>query len=187
MGENAEPRRLALWDRDATIIVDEGYLKELDRDGFAWGAIEGLRMFPAAGFVLPVIPDQSGVHRGFFDAGTVSQIHPRLQSLLAAEGLALDAIYICPNGPGDHCGCRKPGPGMAQGALRDLAFCRSRAVAIGDSVAEMQAAATAGVMSIRVASSGECGGTEVTTDFPEAARRACTLFANQDAGEPMCT
>jgi D-glycero-D-manno-heptose 1,7-bisphosphate phosphatase len=40
--DGAAPRRLALLDRDGTIIVDKGYLKDPDGIEFARGAIEGL-------------------------------------------------------------------------------------------------------------------------------------------------
>jgi D-glycero-D-manno-heptose 1,7-bisphosphate phosphatase len=111
--DGAAPRRLALLDRDGTIIVDKGYLKDPEGIEFARGAIEGLRLLRDASFTLAVITNQSGVARGFFDAATVERIHGRLQSLLAAQGLRLEAIYYCPHGPEEHCDCRKPRPGMS--------------------------------------------------------------------------
>ena len=101
MNHSAAPRRVALIDRDGTIIVDKVYLSDPDGIEFAPGAIEGLRLLRDAGFALVLITNQSGIARGYFDAARLEQIHDRLRSMLAAEGLTLEAIYVCPHGPDD--------------------------------------------------------------------------------------
>ena len=67
MKETAAPKRLALIDRDGTIIVDKVYLSDPDGIEFAPGAIEGLRLLRDAGFTLVLITNQSGIARGYFD------------------------------------------------------------------------------------------------------------------------
>src|SRR5271154_1984418 len=99
MDPTARPRRVALIDRDGTIIVDKVYLSDPDGIEFAPGAIEGLRLLRDAGFALVLVTNQSGIGRGYFDLGRLEQIHDRLRSMLAAEGLSLEAIYVCPHGP----------------------------------------------------------------------------------------
>jgi D-glycero-D-manno-heptose 1,7-bisphosphate phosphatase len=93
--------------------------------------------------------------------------------MLAAEGLRLEAIYVCPHGPDDGCDCRKPAPGMVKSAMRDFSFGPDQAVFIGDSDADMGAAAAAGVTGFRVASGA-------ATNFLEAAQRACALLAERE-------
>ena len=88
MKETATPRRLALIDRDGTIIVDKVYLSDPDGIEFAPGAIEGLRLLRDAGFTLVLITNQSGIARGYFDVATLERIHDRLLSMLAAGGSA---------------------------------------------------------------------------------------------------
>jgi D-glycero-D-manno-heptose 1,7-bisphosphate phosphatase len=175
------PRRVALIDRDGTIIVDKVYLRDPDGIEFAPGAIEGLRLLRDAGFALVLITNQSGIARGYFDAARLEQIHGRLQSMLAAEGLRLDAIYVCPHGPDEKCACRKPAPGMVTSAMRDLGFGPDEAVLIGDSDADMGAAAAAGVVGLRVTSAGKSAG--APADFLEAARRARVLLAEREGGQ----
>jgi D-glycero-D-manno-heptose 1,7-bisphosphate phosphatase len=175
------PRRVALIDRDGTIIVDKVYLRDPDGIEFAPGAIEGLRLLRDAGFALVLITNQSGIARGYFDAARLEQIHGRLQSMLAAEGLRLEAIYVCPHGPHDGCDCRKPAPGMVKSAMRDLGFGPDEAVLIGDSDADMGAAAAAGVVGLRVTSAGKSAG--APADFLEAARRARVLLAEREGGQ----
>jgi D-glycero-D-manno-heptose 1,7-bisphosphate phosphatase len=182
MDQSTPPKRVALIDRDGTIIVDKVYLRDPDGVEFAPGAIEGLRLLRDAGFALVLITNQSGIARGYFDAARLEQIHDRLQSMLAAEGLRLKAIYVCPHGPDDGCDCRKPAPGMVKSAMRDLGFTPDQAVLIGDSDADMGAATAAGVAGLRVraARSAALG---AAADFLEAARLACLLMAERDGGE----
>jgi D-glycero-D-manno-heptose 1,7-bisphosphate phosphatase len=175
MKETIPPRRVALVDRDGTIIVDKVYLSDPGGIEFAPGAIEGLKLLRDAGFALVLITNQSGIARGYFDVATLKQIHDRLRSMLGAEGLELEAIYFCPHGPDDGCECRKPQPGMIRQAMRDLRFRSDEAVLIGDSDADMGAAAAAGVASVRV--SARVAAIGAAHDFLEAARRARALLA----------
>ena len=182
MGQSTAPRRVALIDRDGTIIIDKVYLRDPDGIEFAPGAIEGLRLLRDAGFALVLITNQSGIARGYFDAARLEQIHDRLQSMLAAEGVRLEAIYVCPHGPDDGCDCRKPAPGMVKSAMRDLGFTPDQAVLIGDSDVDMGAATAAGVAGLRVkaAKSAAIG---AAADFLEAARRACVLLAEREGAQ----
>ena len=177
MNETPAPRRLALLDRDGTIIVDKVYLSDPDGIEFAPGAIEGLRLLRDAGFALVLITNQSGIARGLFDAATLEKIHDRLRSLLAAEGVEFEAIYVCPHGPGDGCDCRKPQPGMLRQAMRELGFGPDEIVMIGDSEADMGAAKAAGVRSVRVSADGGSASTGAARDFLEAAHRARALLS----------
>src|SRR6266568_4684844 len=120
--ESQATKRLALLDRDGTVIVDKVYLKDPEGVEFAPGAIEGLRLLRDNGFALALVTNQSGIARGYFDEATLARVHERLAALLSAEGLTLAAIYFCPHGPHDACDCRKPQPGLALQALNELGF-----------------------------------------------------------------
>jgi phosphoglycolate phosphatase-like HAD superfamily hydrolase len=60
--------------------------------------------------------------------------------------------------------------------MRDLGFRPDEAVFIGDSDADMGAAAAAGVKGVRVAADGRLPSIDGAHDFLEAARRACALL-----------
>jgi D-glycero-D-manno-heptose 1,7-bisphosphate phosphatase len=176
MNDGEAPKRLALIDRDGTIIVDKVYLSDPEGIEFAPGAIEGLQLLRDSGFTLVLITNQSGIARGHFDLATLGQIHDRLQAMLAVSELRLKAIYFCPHGPADGCDCRKPAPGMVTKAMHDLGFRTDEVVVIGDSDGDMGAAAAAGVKGVRVAADGKAPSAGAAHDFLEAARRACMLF-----------
>jgi D-glycero-D-manno-heptose 1,7-bisphosphate phosphatase len=178
--QKAAARRLALLDRDGTIIIDKVYLSDPDGVEFAPRAIEGLRLLRDSGFSLALITNQSGIARGLFDPPKLEEIHGRLRSMLAAERLRLERIYFCPHGPEDGCDCRKPAPGMLRRAMRDLGFAPDQTVVIGDSDADMGAAAAAGVAGVRVTSAGSSAAIRAAVDLLDAARLACGLLAERE-------
>jgi D-glycero-D-manno-heptose 1,7-bisphosphate phosphatase len=57
---------------------------------------------------------------------------------------------VCPHGPGEHCACRKPAPGLVLQAARALGVAPQRCVVIGDIGADLQAAGAAGARAILV-------------------------------------
>jgi len=181
-------RRFALLDRDGTIVVDKVYLSDPAGLEFAPGVIEGLRLMRDAGLRFIMVTNQSGVARGYFDEKTLGGIHARLRAMLAGEGIDLEAIYHCPHGPWDDCRCRKPRPGLVLDAMADFGFSPEEAVLIGDSDADMGAAAAAGVTGIRVATpdAGEIAAPDVASDFAMAARRAIDYFELRRTKKQPC-
>lgn len=133
----ASERRFVLLDRDGTIVVERNYLSRPEQLELLPGAAEGLRALREMGFGLVVITNQSGVGRGYFSAAELDRIHSRLREMLAAEGVTLDGIYCCPHTPEDNCDCRKPKPGLALAAARDLGFDPASAIVVGDKACDI--------------------------------------------------
>ena len=181
--------RFALLDRDGTVVIDKVYLSGPAGLEFAPGVIEGLRLMRDAGLRFIMITNQSGVARGYFDEETLARIHQRLREMLKEEGIDLEAIYYCPHGPSDDCRCRKPEPGLVLDAMADFGFSPAEAVLIGDSEADMGAAAATGVTGIRVAppDAGAIAAPDVAPDFFVAARRAIDYFESRQAKHQSCT
>ena len=161
--------KLALLDRDGTIIVDKIYLDDPGGIELASGALEGLKLLRDAGFVLVLVTNQSGIGRGYLREATLALIHARLAHILEAEGIDLAAIYFCPHGPNDGCDCRKPAPGMGRRAMADFGFGPDQTVVIGDSAADMGLAAALGVRGVRV-------GASQVPDLLAAASAAVSFF-----------
>lgn len=134
----AEPRRFVLIDRDGTINVERNYLSDPAELELYPGVAHAIRRLNEAGLGVAVITNQSGVARGYFDLARLEAIHARLKALLAAEGAAVDGVYICPHGPDDDCICRKPLPGMVEQAVAEHGFDPARAVMIGDKEVDVE-------------------------------------------------
>ncbi len=143
-------RRFVLVDRDGTLNVEKHYLSDPDQLELLPGAAEGLRAFREMGFGIAVLTNQSGIARGYFDLDRLDQIHARLVQLLAAEGVAVDGIYLCPHGPDDDCACRKPLPGMVQQAQAEHGFDPAQSVMIGDKLVDVEMGKAVGALSILV-------------------------------------
>lgn len=130
-------RPAAFVDRDGTINVERHYLGSPEELELISGAAAGLKQLREQGYVLVVLTNQSGVARRYFTLDAVAAVHARLAEMLAAEGVTLDGVYICPHGPADACDCRKPLPGMALKAAADLGLDLARSVMIGDKAADL--------------------------------------------------
>lgn len=143
-------RRFVLVDRDGTINVDKHYLSDPDGLELIPGAAEGLRKLSELGFGIAVVTNQSGIGRGYFGAQALDAIHDRLRAMLAAEGVTIDGIYICPHGPDEDCACRKPLPGMVEQAVAEHGFDPRQGFVIGDKRADVELGKAVGATAILV-------------------------------------
>lgn len=150
-------RRAAFLDRDGVLNrkMPEGeYVAKPEEFELLPGAIRGLQLLAAAGYRLIVVTNQRGVARGKLTLDRLSAIHRKLERLLAANGLALDAIYFCPHGSGE-CNCRKPEPGLLLQAFKSFpSLVPAECVLFGDSGSDIEAARRAGVPPVRMAANG---------------------------------
>jgi D-glycero-D-manno-heptose 1,7-bisphosphate phosphatase len=131
-------KRFVLLDRDGTIIEERDYLSDPEQVRLLPGAAAALRELQNMGLGLVVITNQSGVGRGYFDESRLESIHRRLIELLAAEGIQLDGIYVCPHNPDDDCSCRKPKTGLAERAAAELGFDLQETFVIGDKASDIE-------------------------------------------------
>jgi len=153
----AGKRRAAFLDRDGTINVEKRYLHKTEDFEFIPGAPEAIKSLKAAGFLVVVVSNQSGIARGYFDEDAVEKLHRHIQGELICLGTSIDAFYFCPHHPdeglGEYkvvCDCRKGQPGMLLQAARDHNIDLSRSFMVGDKIADIEAAENAGCKPIMV-------------------------------------
>lgn len=127
-------RPAAFLDRDGTLIHDAHYLRDPALVRLIDGVPAELRRLAAAGYALVVITNQSGIARGLLSAADYEAVRAKLDALLAAENVTLDASYHCPHEPsvGGPCECRKPGTLLYRNAIEHFALDPSRSVFVGD-------------------------------------------------------
>ncbi len=133
-------RKLALLDRDGTLIEHIPYLQDPEQVRLLPGTVDGLLGLRKRGFWLVLVSNQSGVGRGYFSIAAVEAVHQRLQELLSPHGAQLDLLLYCPHAPDHGCDCRKPAPGMAHQACVQLKANLEGAIMVGDSDCDMQLA-----------------------------------------------
>jgi histidinol-phosphate phosphatase family protein len=129
-----------LCDRDGTLIADVPYNGDPDRVVPLPGVADGLARLRAAGILVAIVSNQSGVARGLLTAAQVEAVNARLADLLGP----FDALRWCPHGPAAGCTCRKPAPGMVLAAAAELGVAVERCAVVGDIGADVAAARAAG-------------------------------------------
>ncbi len=136
-----------LLDRDGTLVDDVPYNGDPDRVVPVAGARAALDRLRAAGILLAVVSNQSGVGRGLVTREQVDAVNRRIEELLGP----VDAWLVCPHAPPEEaCDCRKPSPGLVVEAARTLAVAPERCVVIGDIGADVEAAHAAGARAVLV-------------------------------------
>jgi D-glycero-D-manno-heptose 1,7-bisphosphate phosphatase len=171
-------RRFAIFDRDGTLILERHYLSDPEQVELLPGVVDGLRRLRDLGLGLAVVTNQSAVGRGYFDRNRLDLIHRRMEELLAAKGIRLDGVYICPHTPEDDCQCRKPLPGLIEQASRELGFDPRECFVIGDKDCDIELGRRIGAAAFLVrtgygaqtAAAGAGSADYVVDDLTEAAR-----------------
>lgn len=140
-----------ILDRDGVINYDSDlFIKSPQEWQAIPGSLEAIADCNRAGYKVVVISNQSGIARGLLDLDTLTAIHDKLRTQLAARGGRLERIYFCPHGPDDNCSCRKPLAGLFQQFALEQALDLEGIYAVGDSIRDLQAAAAAGASPVLV-------------------------------------
>jgi len=146
MPRSAEPSlKLVVLDRDGTINEDrDDYVKSADEWVPLPGALEAIARLNHAGWHVVIASNQSGLGRGLFDMAALNEMHAKMNQLLARQGGRVDAVFFCPHAPDEQCDCRKPLPGMMKQIGQRYDVDLAGVPAVGDSLRDLQACATAG-------------------------------------------
>lgn len=150
-------KRLALFDRDGTLNVEEGFLADPDRVVLIPGVGRALKRLNDAGWAVAIVTNQSGIGRGYYTFGQMHATNAKVVELLAREGARVDTVEWCPHHPQaglPHlrrvCDCRKPRPGQAFAAASHLGLSVTGCVCVGDRIVDVQLAQRLGGRGILV-------------------------------------
>jgi histidinol-phosphate phosphatase family protein len=145
-----EPRPALFLDRDGVVIADRNYLADPELVQVISGVPAALRTAADAGYLLIGVSNQSGIGRGYFSEEDFHRVMVRLESLLAADGVAFDAFLYCPHAPDAGCDCRKPRPGLLEEARRLHRIDTAGSWMIGDKASDVTFGREAGMGSVLV-------------------------------------
>ncbi|MET9514427.1 HAD-IIIA family hydrolase [Streptomyces sp. NPDC002994] len=135
-----------LFDRDGTLVVDVPYNGDPAQVELMPSAREAVAAVRSLGIPVGVVSNQSGVARGILTRRQVEAVRQRVEDLLGPF-----AVWaVCPHGPDDGCGCRKPAPGLVLAACERLGVPAERCVVIGDIGSDVAAAHAAGARGVLV-------------------------------------
>jgi D-glycero-D-manno-heptose 1,7-bisphosphate phosphatase len=143
--------KLVILDRDGVINHDsDQYIKSPDEWKPIPGSLAAIARLNQAGYRVVVATNQSGIGRGLLETDTLMAIHDKMLKALAQAGGRIDAIFFCPHTHADNCDCRKPKPGMFREIAARFNAELAGVPAIGDSLRDLQVAATVGAQPMLV-------------------------------------
>jgi len=166
--------QLIILDRDGVINFDsDQFIKSPEEWKPIPGSLEAIARLNQAGYRVVVSTNQSGVGRGLFDMPTLNAIHDKMHKACALVGARIDAVFFCPHTAENHCQCRKPKPGMLEEIAERYNISLSGVPAVGDSLRDLQSAATMGAQPYLVLT-GKGAKTQAEGGLPEGTQ----VFAN---------
>jgi D-glycero-D-manno-heptose 1,7-bisphosphate phosphatase len=189
--------RAVFLDKDGTLIDDVPYNVNPDLITLAKGAAEGLPLMHAAGYLVIVVSNQSGVARGYFPEQALAAVETRVRHLLAGIGVPLAGFYYCPHYPTGSepryavaCTCRKPEPGLIVRAAREHEIDLARSWVVGDKLDDVETGRRVGCETILIDDGRETSWNlsperlphHVATDLAQAARIVTALGAEEGGG-----
>jgi D-glycero-D-manno-heptose 1,7-bisphosphate phosphatase len=133
-------------DRDGVIIENrDTYVRRLEDVSFIPGSLDALARIRPSPFPIIILTNQSAIGRGLITTDQADEINRQILKEINLHGGRIDAIYMCPHTPLDHCSCRKPEPGLFFQAAADFSIDLSRSILIGDAMSDLLAGQNAGL------------------------------------------
>src|SRR5215218_5779898 len=152
-------RAAIFFDRDNTLIANDGYLGDPNGVVLVEGAADAIARARDLGYAVVVFSNQSGVARGMFTEEAVHAVNHRLDEMLLDDNAhaVIDRHEFCPFHPEaaveryrEDSDLRKPKPGMILQAERQLALDLSRSWVVGDAPRDVDAGKAAGCRTVLV-------------------------------------
>ncbi len=145
--------RLALIDRDGVINVDVGPPGVIDANDLELteGAGLALGKLRRGGYKTALITNQSCVGKGLVTEDDLSKIHKRMQELVLSQDpdAKFDKVFYCTSTQDQNDYRSKPNPGMIEEAMELFGDGNAKKfdtiLFIGDTLTDLQAAASANV------------------------------------------
>jgi histidinol-phosphate phosphatase family protein len=137
-------------DRDGVINEEkeDSYIFHYVEFRFYEGALEALKRFAEVFGHIVVVTNQRGVGKGLMTAADLLDIHDQMVAAIVARGGRIDRIYFADSLDNAHP-LRKPQPGMAHAAQRDLpGIDFTKCVMVGNNISDMEFGRNAGMYTV---------------------------------------
>ena len=134
------------FDRDNTLIYDEGYTYKPKDLKWKRGVIQAIKLLNKLNYLVIVISNQSGVARNYFKERDVKVFHNYMREKLLQHNAKIDDFFYCPyheDGIGKYkkkSKNRKPNNGMIIKAVKKWNINLSKSYFVGDQYSDYQAA-----------------------------------------------
>ena len=189
-------KKILFLDRDGTLIT-EPFDQQIDRlDKFALepDAIPALLKLRDAGYRFVMVTNQDGLGTPSFREAEFQPLQKLLADILASQGIAFEAVRVCPHTAADRCDCRKPKTGLLTDYVKATDWSRADSAVIGDRETDVQLAQNLGIRGLRY-DRKTLGWAEIARQLVDAPRRATivrktketaiTVTVDLDAAAPI--
>ncbi len=159
--------KFAFLDRDGTIIWEperpDGVdpretfpLTSADQVSFLEGALENLKTLIDKEYKLVLVTNQTFLGTPKHPQETFDQVMKKMSDEFSKRGIHFEFVMVCPHGPDEGCGCRKPKIGGVQPLLEQykgrIDF--SQSFMFGDRDTDEEFAKNLGVRFVKIPTNG---------------------------------
>jgi histidinol-phosphate phosphatase family protein len=143
-------QKAVFLDRDGTINIDTGYIKDPKDLVFIRGSKKAVKILKEKGFLVYIITNQSGVGRGYFSIEDVQVVNKKLIEKFEKYGVFIDGIFSCPHRPDEGCNCRKPNPDVVNDIAKKNNISLAKSYFVGDKLTDVETGQNAGCKTILI-------------------------------------
>ena len=139
-------------DRDGTLIEEpaDQQVDAFEKLRLKPGVIPALLRLRDAGFRFVMVTNQDGLGTESFPRQSFDGPQHLLLHVLESQGIAFDAVLVCPHRASVGCDCRKPATRLAADYLATRPMDPTRSRVIGDRATDVEFAARLGIAGVRI-------------------------------------
>ncbi len=139
-------------DRDGTLIEEppDQQVDAFEKLRLLPGVIPALLRLRDAGYRFVMVTNQDGLGSASFPQPSFEGPQRLLLQVLESQGIAFDAVLVCPHLATAGCDCRKPATRLADDYLAARPMDPARSRVIGDRATDLEFAARLGIAGIRI-------------------------------------
>ena len=152
---NKEKQYAVIFDRDGTIIEDEGYTYKISDLKIKQYVKKIILDLNDKNILVFIATNQSGIARGYFSEDEMHAFHKSLNNKLNESSCHIDGFYYCPFHPDGvikkykkESSLRKPDTGMLEEIQQDWSLEKQNMLMIGDSESDIICAKNFGIKSL---------------------------------------
>ncbi len=166
-------KKILFIDRDGTLIAEppDQQVDRLDKFRLEPEVIPALRRLRDAGYSFVMVTNQDGLGTASFPEADFQPPQNLLLDVLQSQGIAFEAVRVCPHKPAEGCHCRKPKTGLLNDYLRDTEWDRASSAVIGDRATDVELSQNLGVRGF-LYDRATLGWMEIATQLADAPRRS---------------
>jgi imidazoleglycerol-phosphate dehydratase/histidinol-phosphatase len=171
-------KKILFIDRDGTLIAEpfDQQIDRLDKFVLEPDCVPALLRLRDAGWTFVMVTNQDGLGTPSFREEEFRPLQKLLLDILSSQGIAFEAVRVCPHTAADKCDCRKPKLGLLTDYVKDVSWSREQSAVIGDRETDVTLAQNLGIRGLRY-DRKTLGWTEIARQFVDAPRRA-TIVRN---------